>query len=138
MGSTPKEDLWAAISAFHYSDEGDYDIVTNNCGVALIELVGYLGLDLNSTAIRWIAQALEKGGVISPMVRENKNIGLLFPNLSTADISKKSDNELTLRLTEYTVATVQARVGSPSSSTTLPIVPVFSLCLMWIAYNMGI
>jgi len=109
--------------------EGEYDIVTNNCAVRLIQALNLLDFTVDQHLMDYCKeQLLQSQGVID-LLRASPNLSLLFPNTSTTDILAMSDDTLMQTLISYTVTSVQG-AGSAVSGCVLSALLSLMISLM--------
>lgn len=138
MNSVTGEDLLDAIEVFDGEYGGDYDFITANCAIKVIDVMYFLGLDVHDRALlSWINMELQTPSLIQ-MLRSASNVGSLYPTLTRDQILAKNNTEIFGSLIDFSIkkaldnyasdlefykaqkAPVAAPVTAPSSTVSAP------------------
>jgi hypothetical protein len=97
------EDLLDAIEVFDGEYGGDYDFITANCAIKVIDVMHFLGFDVHDRALlSWINTELQTPRTIAAL-RNASTIVTLYPTLNRDQILAKNDTELFGTLIDYSI-----------------------------------
>jgi hypothetical protein len=92
-----------AIEVFDGEYGGDYDFITNNCAIKVIDVMYFLGFDVhNRTLLTWIRNELQTQPMID-MFSSALNVVALYSNLTRDQILAKPNAELFDTLIDYSI-----------------------------------
>eukprot|EP01126_Amoeba_proteus_P063436 TRINITY_DN8744_c0_g1_i1.p1 TRINITY_DN8744_c0_g1~~TRINITY_DN8744_c0_g1_i1.p1 ORF type:complete len:175 (-),score=26.04 TRINITY_DN8744_c0_g1_i1:170-616(-) len=94
------------------SSYGEYNIITNNCGVRLIQVLNVLGFWVDDALQSFCLDHLQKPEVIM-LLRNSSQLHLLFEGQTDHEIEGKDDRELLSSLINYTVSVTQSEANGP-------------------------